>query len=122
MKKLDELQIGDEVGYLAYSAHGRRVIGGHIGKIEKVTKTQITAIGERWMKSTGRMIGCSSYHGVFLRTDTDKVREEIEQAKRAKAAEKFCRQFSAKLDGMYGDDAIKAEEALGDAVSKWLGE
>lgn len=56
-KALSDLVVGDEVCVPITAGWGREVTGLHVGPVEKVTATQITALGERWIRSSGRRVG-----------------------------------------------------------------
>lgn len=117
--KLEDLKVGDEVCLLDYRGAGsRRPYFNKRGKVEKVTKTQITAFdGYRFLISNGREVGCA--YGRFsspprLTPLTDEILAEVELAEKTEDAERLCGRVAELLRLTRDEDALRLGEMIGD--------
>lgn len=117
--KLEDLKVGDEVCLLGYRGFGpNRPFFQKRGKVEKVTKTQITAFGgNRFVISSGREVGCA--YGRFsypprLLPLTDEILVEVELAEKTDHAERLCGQVAELLRRARDEDALRLAAMIGD--------
>lgn len=117
--KLEDLKVGDEVCLLDYRGFGcSRPYFRKRGRVEKVTKTQITAFdGYRFLVSNGREVGCP--HGRFsipprLTPLTDEILAEVELAEKKDHAEKLCCRVAELLRRARDEDALRLAAMIGD--------
>jgi hypothetical protein len=117
MSSFDNAKVGDQIALVSRNAWNRRISIVR-GKIEKITKTQIVALGgRRFLRSSGFEfdVTCSRFHiRDKIELLTPELIREHDQAGMMDAAEKKCRQWVRKLDRARGEDALALAEMLPD--------
>ena len=78
---LEQLKVGDSV--IVDGSYR----GSSIGKVEKITKTQIVVNGARFQRKSGFLVGCDSWNRKMLRQWNEEDAEEIHR----KALVRFIR-------------------------------
>lgn len=121
MQKLKDLKLGDPVAIVIEHGWSRDQIELKKGQVERVTATQIVALGgRRFMKSTGCERGNSGGRwssGPVLQPLTQDLLDQEAQCRKERAARKKCDQWRKRLDRASGDDAIMLAAMLPDLPS-----
>lgn len=93
-----------------------------VGKIEKITKTQVTAMGRRWMRSTGREVGCNGdYRSPKLERLTDEIAAQVERDKTVLSAKRKIIQLHDATRKVGKADAVKVAALIPDDLMEALG-
>ena len=118
---LEDLKVGDAVCLVGYRGFGsKRPYFILRGKVEKITKTQITAFdGVRYLISSGREVGCA--YGRFsdpprFRAETAELIESVEIGERIAEAESTCFQVSERLRRAKDEDALMLVALISDEL------
>lgn len=107
MGKLDDLKVGDAVCVAESGGWDRRILRLNRGTVEKVTKTQVTALGDRWLKSTGCRVGSGGgWSQEYLQRLTPEIEAEFEIDQLMFQAERDCKKASDLLSRQRGENAI----------------
>ena len=118
MRNLENVEVGTEVAYVRRFGWRLADIQVTKGVVEKVTKTQITALnGRRFNKRTGLELGHkgSRFHAdPCLEVVTHELLEEIAKATATKAAFAKCRAWGERLHGLRAVDAVELAALLPD--------
>ena len=113
--KLEDLKVGDAVALPRYAGWSGR-IDLTKGEVERVTKTQIVALGgRRFKKRDGIEVGRKQYgynSAPRLRPVTPELLEEERQDRLEEAAERKCREWAKKLERARGEDALRLADML----------
>ena len=93
-----------------------------VGKIEKITKTQITALGRRWMRSTGREVGCNGgYISPRLKRLTEEIAAQAECDEIVLIAKRKIRQLHDATRRVGKADVVKVAALIPDELMEALG-
>ena len=107
MSDLSELKVGDLVCVVNYGGWGgMKITSAKHGAIERITKTQICALGSRYRIKDGRMIG-GVYLSPRIQLFTDEIKAKIKAAKDEHLAENACYDCGKTLQSLRGEDAMK---------------
>lgn len=107
MTELENIKVGDKVCIIHQGGWDRRIFRLDICEVEKVTKTQITAMGRRWIKQTGREFGFSEWMNIFLQPLTDEILAKYKRDKEIIEAEEHTMDAVEILKKARGQDALK---------------
>lgn len=111
-KKLSDLEVGDKICVIDHVGFGRDRFQLNVGVIERVTATQITALGARWTKS-GRKVGqSSSWDPQFLTVWTSELQAEADQHGVIIRAERVCHDAGSRIGWLRGNDAVRMAALL----------
>lgn len=90
MTELNDVKVGDEVCAIYRHQWSQTILRFNRGKVEKVTKTQITALGDKWVKRTGRKVGSGDWSNSRLQLLTPETLAEYENHKKVREDERLC--------------------------------
>lgn len=110
--KLSDLKVGDKVCCEVGSDFRRRTTILQVGPVEKITATQITALGARWMIRTGNRVGDGAWSRDSLMIWTPELQAEADQAKAEQTARYDCRLAADNLRRLEGADALRIAALL----------
>jgi len=117
MSDLDAAMVGDDVALVSRIGWHNRVSIKR-GVIERVTKTQVTALdGRRFNKKTGEEIGVvrSRFHiPPRLQFVTKELLSEVDEEIKTRKAEAKCRAWEAVLAHARDGDAVRIAAMLPD--------
>ena len=107
MSDLSELRVGDMVCVVNYGGWGRgKITSAEHGPVQRITKTQICALGSRYRINDGRMVG-GGYSSPRIQLFTDEIKAKIKAAKDEHLAENACYDCGKTLQSLRGEDAMK---------------
>jgi hypothetical protein len=105
---IENMKVGDKVCVVTRGGFHGRIYRLEVGEIERVTKTQITAFGRRWMIRTGFEVGSvGSWSRPKIIPYTAEIQNEFDNDKKAKNAERKCAMAGSILSSARGDVALK---------------
>lgn len=100
-------KVGDEVCQKMRYGFRSDLFTLSIGKIEKVTATQITALGSKWRRSDGLLISSGDkWRRPYIQPVTPEILAEWAEVKAIIAAEKACEHAAEKLRRAKGEAAV----------------
>lgn len=110
MNDLESLKVGDAVALVRRSKWKGR-IPTHIGSVEKITKTQVTAFdGRRFRKKDGKEIGeaySDFYYAPRLVPLTDGLKAKLEHNAAIEMAERELHDFAQTMLITYDEAALQ---------------
>lgn len=118
MDELHDVQVGDRVCIAHRAGWSGRIYCLDVAEVEKVTRTQITAFGGRWLIRTGRRVGeISRYSADLLQRLTPEIEAEAAEDAAISAAEKKCRLWAEALRRARNNDAVRFAAMLPDRAA-----
>ena len=74
MKRLKDLQVGDEVIVYSFSTGERK-----IGKISRLTKKCLCVGNNLYRKTNGHLYGYSGFYGSLIEVATEEIKREVKE-------------------------------------------
>ena len=119
---LARMKVGDPVCIVGRMGWSQRLYFTARGEIERLTPTQIVALGgRRFSRKTGYEIGASGLRGSVsptLRPLTSELVSKVDAFSREDQAEKECMKVANLLQSARGQDAVRIAAMLSDELKR----